>query len=198
MRDPHHVVGAPAVVEVEGVDARDSVRRHVLHFLVGEAVPLVDDDRVEPRVVGAAPGRGVEVGRRLVVVVEDGRAVLDVGAGDCARQGERLADVVAVVVVRDVLAPVERSRRQVGVGVLALPHVQIDHLRPPVRLDHRRDHVDQVVADVADEIALAHREPVGQLHEHLGRPRLGGVDRACGPVGGLGGGRSVRQPARGW
>ena len=128
------------------------------------------------------------MGRRLVVVVEDGRAEVEVGAGDGPGELQRLPDVVAVVVVRDVLAPVERPRGQVGVGVLALAHVQVDHLGPPVRLDDRRDHVDEVVADLANEVALAHGEPVGQLHEHLGRPRLGGVDRARGPVRGLGGG----------
>jgi hypothetical protein len=118
VRDPEHVVRRPAVVEVVRVDAGHAERRHVGDFLVGQPVPLVDHDRVEPRVVRAAAGRRVQVRRGLVQVVQHRRVPVEERAHDVLRERELQRHAVPVVVVRHVLAPVQQPRDTLAFGSL--------------------------------------------------------------------------------
>ena len=71
-------------------------------------------------------------------------------------------------------------RRQVVVVGLAL-EVAVEPVHRPVAavgLGHRVDEHDHAVADRADERRLGDGQPVGQLHQHLRRSRLGGVQAA--------------------
>ena len=85
-----------------------------------------------------------------------------------------------------ILAPVQGAGRSAVFRISARGHVQIDHFRTSVHLDDRGDQHNRVVADLSNELPLAHRQAVGQLHEHFGRPRLWRVNRTGGPVHGLG------------
>ena len=65
-----HVVRRPAIVESVRPDARHAALGHLLDFDVGHLLPLVDHDRIEPRVVRAHAGRRVEERHRFVQIVQ--------------------------------------------------------------------------------------------------------------------------------
>ena len=124
-------------------------------------------------------GRFVEVVHHLGVVIKE-------DLEDVPAEGERQAQVVTVVVVGDVFPPVGEAARDVGLGVLAAGHVDIDLLVPSIHLEDGRDQDDGIVADGPDERRLVHRDAVGQFHQHLDRPGLAGMHPARGIVNGLG------------
>ena len=180
------VVRGPAVVEALGPDAGDAQLGQLVDLAVGQEVPLVDGDGVEPGVVGAGARRDVEVGDGLVEVVHDEGVEVEEDLHDVLAQLEGQAEVVAVVVVRDVLAPVEEPVGDVGLGVLALGHGHVDLLVAAVGLEDGGDERDGVLADGLDEGRLVDGDAVGELHEHLDGARLAGVEAAGGPVDRLG------------
>ena len=53
VRDVEHVVRRPAVVEAVGPNARHAALRHLFDFVIGQQLPLIDDERIEPGVVRA-------------------------------------------------------------------------------------------------------------------------------------------------
>ncbi len=179
--DVEHVVRGPAVVEPVRPDTRHAATGHPLDLVVRELLPLADDDGVEPGVVGAGAGRCVEVRHGLVQVVEDLRVPCQEGLHHHLRQRQGQAHRVAVVVVGHVLAPVDQPRHLLA--RIRLPvAIDVDHPVPAVNLHDGRDQDDQVLADRLDVRRVFDGEPVGQLHEHLGRAGLRRVDRAGEPV----------------
>ena len=86
----------------------------------------------------------------------------------------------------DVLAPPEEPGGDVGLGVLALGHGDVDLLVAPVDLEDGGDQGDGVLADRLDERGFVDGDAVGELHEHLDGARLAGVHAARGPVDRLG------------
>ena len=88
----------------------------------------------------------------------------------------RVVDV-AVVVVEDVLPPVRRPADAVVLvgDVDQVPVVPVDVAVPSVRIRGRNQRHDEVLADAVVERPLLDREPVSQLHQHLGRARLAAV-----------------------
>ena len=128
--DIEHVVRRPAVVEAVRPDAGHAALRHLLDLVIGERLPLVDDDRIEPRVVRTGAGRGVEERHRLVQVVKHRRMIVEKRRHLVARQRQRHAQAVAVVVVRDVLAPVDQTGSAFAFVRLAIV-VKIDHRSRP-------------------------------------------------------------------
>ena len=183
--DVEHVVRGPAVVEPVRPDPRHAAPGHPLDLVVRELLPLADDDGVEPGVIGAGAGRGVEVRHGLVQVVEDLRVPFQKGLHHHIRQRQCQAHRVAVVVVGHVLAPVHQPRRLLARVRLAVA-IDVDHPVPAVDLHDGCDQDDQVLADRLDVCRVFDGEPVGQLHEHLGRAGLRRVDRAGEPVERLG------------
>ena len=69
-----------------------------------------------------------------------------IGIQHVPREFQREADCVAVVVVGDVMSPVDQ-RRPVFFGISQVPVVDIDHAVAPVDFDDRRDQGDDVVAN---------------------------------------------------
>ena len=84
------------------------------------------------------------------------------------RKRQRHAQAVAVVVVRDVLAPVEQRRRLL-VWICLPVVVLVD--RPVAAIDFKRrsDHHDHVLANRFDERRVLDRKPIRKLHQHLRR-----------------------------
>ena len=111
-----------------------------------------------------------------------------------SRELERHAHRVAVVVVRDVVAPVDHVRRHV-VRVLLLPLVDVDDAIAAVDLDDRRDQRDDVIANVLDVGRVVDRETIRELHERRRRAGFGRVDRAGDVVDGRGARRRAARRA---
>ncbi len=109
-------------------------------------------------------------------VVHDRRLPFELDLGHVLREREHLAHAVAVVVVRDVLAPIHQ-RRPLLAGLLAVV-IGVDLLLATVHFDDRRDEGDDVVANLLDERRLLHDEPIRQLLEHLRSAVLGRVHAA--------------------
>ena len=105
VRDEEHVVRHPAVVEPVGPDAGDAALGHLHHVVLRERPPLGDDDRIDVVVVGPGAGRRIQVGLRLVQIVDDRRVPLERFLRHRLRQLEELPHAVAVVVVLHVLCP---------------------------------------------------------------------------------------------
>ncbi len=182
--DPEEIVGDPAIVEAIGEDAGDALFGGVDDLGFGEQPPLIDGDGIERGIVGAGAGGGVEIGLGFVEVVEDGGVPLEHAGGDVLGEVEVLAHAVAVVIVRDVLAPVhERGARLFGFLAVV---VGVDGLVAAVGFDDGGDEDDGVVADGLDEGGVLDDEAVGELDEHLRAAGLGRVDAGGDPVDGLG------------
>ena len=99
------------------------------------------------------------------------------------RLGERQHPLmcVAVVVVEDVLAPIWRRGFREPVVVrfaFEIPVEPLGHAVAAVRLRNRVDQHHELFPDLGDLRSLGHRQPIGQLHEHLRAAGLGGVDGA--------------------
>ena len=139
VRDEEHVVRHPAVVEPVGPDAGHAALGHLHDFGLREQPPFVDRDRIDLLVVRTGAGRRVEIGGLLVQVVHDGRLPVEEGLRDVARQREELPHAVAVVVVRDVLAPVHQRQPRVSLRPLLVEVVGVDLLLAAVDFDDGRD-----------------------------------------------------------
>ena len=105
------------------------------------------------------------------------RVPAEIGVEHVGGELERERHRVAVVVVLDVLAPVDRPGNDV-VRVLFLVFVEIDDAITAVDLDDRRDQRDHVLADVADVRTLVDGEAIGHFHHRGRRAGFGGVNRA--------------------
>ena len=175
--DEHQVAGRPRVEGAVGEGAGHAELRHLRHVVPAEHLPLVGEDRVDPRVVGpVADGVVVEVRHRLVQVVQHLHLLPDHEVDHVARERQRGGHRVAVVVVDHVLAPVDGR----GPGVLRVrqvPLVDVDLPIAAVGLQDRRDQRDDVRADRLDVGALVDRQPVGQFHQRRRRTGLGRVER---------------------
>ena len=120
------IVRRPAVPEAVQPDAGQAAARELVHLVEAHAMPLVDHHRIERGVERAGAGGDVEERHRLVQVVHDLRVEVVVRLHGVLAEREGHADLVAVVVVRDVLAPVdERRRGQLGIRLAVAP--EVDH-----------------------------------------------------------------------
>ncbi len=187
-RHEAEVAGRPHVHERVRPDARHPVLDRLRHLEVGKPGQLAVEDRIERRVLRRLAAEGVEERHRLVNVVHDRRMPLQIPGEELATDRLRVVDV-AVVVVEDVLAPVRRPTHAV---VLAGFHrlvgvVPVDVPVAAVRLGDRRERDDHVVADLLQQRRLFGGEPVGQLHQHLGRAGLSAVQASHQVVDRLGG-----------
>ncbi len=177
--DPEEVVGDPAIVEAVGEDAGNAALGHLHDFGLSEQPPFVDGDGVERGVVGAGAGGDVEVGLRLVQIVQDGGVPFEHALGEVLGDLQILAHAVAIVVVLHVLAPVHQRQALAGALVVV---IGIDLAFAAVHFDHGGDEGDGVVADGLDERGLFHDQAVGELDQHFGSAGFGRVYAAVGPV----------------
>ena len=67
---------------------------------------------------------------------------------DVARQRQELTHAVAIVVVRDVFAPVHQRQTRLALRPLLVEVVRVDLLLAAVDLDDRRDQRDDVVTNL--------------------------------------------------
>ncbi len=182
--DEHQVAGRPGVERAVREGTGHPELRQLAHVVVPEHLPLVCEDGIDPRVVRpVADGVVVEVGHRLVQVVQHLCLLPDEGVEHVARQGQRQPHAVAVVVVDDVLAPVD-DLRPVVLGMREVPVVDVDLAIAAVDLGDRRDQRDDAPADRLDVGALVDRETIRELHQRGGRARFTGVQRAGDVVDG--------------
>ena len=167
-----HVVRHPAIVEAIRPHARHALLRHFHHVVLGHIPPFVDGDGIELFVVGAGARGHIEQRLRFVQVMQNRRMPLVGQVAHVLRELEVLAHAVAIVVMRDVLAPVRR--RQIESGALSVAGA-VHNLVATVGLNDRRNHRQHVLANAGNHRRLVHHQPIGQLHQHLGSTRLGGV-----------------------
>ncbi len=167
--DEHQVAGRPRIERPVSEHARHAEARHLLHVVPADELPLVRHQRIEPRVVRAvADGVVVHVRDRLVQIVQHLRLRVDVLVEDVLRELERHAHRVTVVVVTDVVSPVDRVRRHLSrVGLL--PVVDVHHAVASVDLDDRRDERHDVVADVPYIGRIVHGQTICELHQRRRR-----------------------------
>ena len=176
-----HVVRRPSVVVPVRPHARHAALGHLLDFYVRHFLPLVDHQRIQPRIVRAHAGGYVEERLRFVQIVQHRGVVLEERAHHGPAQRQRHAQRIPIVVVRHVLAPVDLvGRRLAGVGLPIVVHVH--GAVAAIGFGDRRDQHDRILADVLDQRRLFHRQPVRQFHQHLGRAGLGRMDAARGPI----------------
>ena len=114
-------------------------------------------------------------------IVNHLRVKIEIGRQDVAAQRERQPHVVAIVVVRHIVPPVHQrwSRK---FRVLQAVARKVDLAVAAIDFQHRRREKDQVVAYLPNQRCVFHRQPVHELHQHLGAPRFGRMHRAGGVV----------------
>ena len=98
---------------------------------------------------------------------------------------EVLAHAIAIVVMRDVLAPVHQRRPRL-LGHLAVV-VGIDFLVAAVGLDDGCDEHDGIVANLLNEWGIFDDQAVREFHQHLRAAGFGRMDAARDPVDRLAG-----------
>ena len=186
-RHEREIARRPHVDEAVRPHPGHAVARQLRHLEVREPRQLAVDDGVEQGVLRGLPAEGVEERHRLVEVVHHRRMPLQVPVEHVPHAPLRVVDV-AVVVVEDVLPPVRRAPDAVAVvgDVDQVPVVPVDVAVAPVGLGGGNQGDDEVVADPVEEGAFLDREPVGQLHQHLGRTRLAAVQAGHQEIDGLG------------
>ena len=183
-----------------GPDAGDAALGEFLDIRVGHLLPLVDHQRVEPRIVGTHAGGNVEERLRFVQIVQHRGVEIEEGGHHGFAELEGHADAVAVVIVRHVFAPVDQVGRGLAGEGLAIV-VDVDLAVAAIHFGGGGEEHDGVLADVADVGRFLDGQAVGQFHEHFGRAGFGGVNAARCPIKrqgfggkffGLGGGRFAR------
>src|SRR2546421_233550 len=182
--DGEEIVGSPAVVEAVSPDADDAALGHLLNFVIGHLLPLSDDDGVEPGVVRTSAGHDVEIRNGLVEIVHDGGMPVEKGLEHVAGESETDTQVVAVIVMGDVVSPPDE---RIGwlVGMLLVLHVDVNHAVVAIGFDDGGDEHDGIAADFLDEGRVFDSETVGKFHEHFRGAGFWGVDAAVSPVNGL-------------
>ncbi len=191
--DRSEISRRPAVHEGPRVHARHAPLGHLGEFPVGEERQLGEQQRVEIRILRRPAGVGVHQRQRFVQVVHDRRMRGVVPVRDRAHRHLREVNV-AVVVVIDVLAPVGHATAATAAATRCgcsrrasrsrdLRHFQaaiepVDVAIAPVRVGDRRDRHVHVVANLRNDRRRFCREPVHQLHQHLGGARFAAVQPA--------------------
>src|SRR6185437_13092445 len=186
--EKHQVAWGPGVEFAVGENAGHAELGHILHVAPAEDFPFIGENGIDPGVERAVAGRVVvEVGHGFVQVVQHLRVPRHKRVEHVAAQVEGHAHSVAIVVVRNVVAPVEQLR-SVFVRMREVPVVDVHHAVAAINFHHGRDERDDVVANVLNVRAVVHGEAIGQLHEGAGGAGLGGVNRAGDVIDGYGGG----------
>ena len=180
------VIGRPAVIELMGPDTRHTLFGQFVHFLIGELVPFVDNDRVDPGVVGSCSGGNIEVGSGFVQVMHDLRMILQECPHDVFAQLQRQSEVVPVIVVGHIFPPVKWPAGIVSLRIFSVGHGHIDLFIATIHFQNRGDQHDGILTDGFDEVRFVHSDAVGQLHQHFRRPGFTRMHGPCGPVHRLG------------
>ena len=158
-----HIVRRPAIIEAMRPHPRHAALSHLFDFVIGEQIPFIDHDWIEPGIVWTSPGRGVKKRHRLMQVMENRRMIFQKRLHLIARKRERHSQSVAIVIVGDVVAPVnERRGSLVRIGFAVV--VGIDHPVAPINFQRRSNQDNDVFANRLDERTLFSREAISQFH----------------------------------
>ena len=186
---PHHAVvirrheaeiaGRPHIDKGVGPHAGHSVLDHLLHFEVREPGKLAVKDGIEGRILGSLAAKRVQEGLRFMQLVHDGRMPVQIPFQQRPHAHLRIVDV-AIIVVKNVLAPVGRAGRLIlltGVVDLVLV-IPVDVTVAAVGLGGRGDGDDHAVANFPDQRRVFGDQAVGQLHQHFGGAGFGAMQTA--------------------
>ena len=169
-----------------GEDAGHAERLHLGHVIPAEFLPFVGEGGIDPGVVGAvADGVVVEERDGFMQVVQHLGVPVEIGVEDVAGEIEGHGHGVAVVVMGDVMAPVEKVRPFL-VGVRLVPLVDVDHAVAAIDFDDGGDEDDHVGADVLDVRRVVDGQAIGELHQGGGRAGFRRVNGAGDVVDGPG------------
>ena len=146
--DEEHVVRHPAVVEPVGPHAGHAALGHLHHFVLREQPPLVDGDRIDLLVVGPGAGRGVEIGLRLVQVVQDRSASTRGTSWSCSSSARGTGPCRRGCCRARRTCPSTSAAAAPRPPALLVEVVGVDLLLAAVDFDDRRDERDDVVADL--------------------------------------------------
>ncbi len=182
--DGEKIVGSPSVVKAVSPDANDAALGHLFNFVIGHLLPFADDDGIEPGIVRTGTGHDVKIGDGFVEIVHDGGMPVEVGLEHVAGKSEADAEVVAIIVVRNVVAP---PNKRIGrlVGMFFVLHVNVNHAVVAVHFDDGSDEHNGIAADFLDEGRVFDGKTVSEFHKHFRSAGFRGVDAAVGPVDGL-------------
>ena len=93
-----------------------------------------------------------------------------------AREFQRQTDCVAVVVVSDVMSPIDKPRPVLS-RMREMPVVNVDHAIASIYFNNRCDQRDHVVANVADVRTVIDYETICKLHQRGWRACFGRMNR---------------------
>ena len=125
--DEHEIARRPGVELAVREHAGHAEPRHLLHLVPAEHLPFIGEQRIEPGVVRTiAHGVVVLVRDGLVEVVQHLRLPLDVRVEDVLRELQRQRHRVAIVIVADVMAPVDQATGRLA----GMRHMPLERDRP--------------------------------------------------------------------
>ncbi|MCG3160993.1 MAG: hypothetical protein JMDDDDMK_02089 [Acidobacteria bacterium] len=176
--DEHQITRRPGVERAVSEDAGHSEFVHLADVVPADQMPFVGQYRINPRVVGLIADRVVvKVRHRFVQVVQHLRPPIRECVEHVSRQLQRHRHRIAVVVVRDIMAPVNQPR-PVLVRIGQMPFVNVHLPVASVNFDNRCDQRDQVVSNLFDVRAFINRQTIGQFHQRRRRTCFGRMNRA--------------------
>ena len=141
VRHVERVVRRPTIVKAVSPDSWDAALGHFIDFVIRHRVPLVNRDWVEPGVVRSSSARNIKVRHGFVQVMEDGWMKLEPGLHQILAKGQPHSHVVTVVIVGDILPPVEQRDRGFGWILLSIK-IGIDKSVSSVGIEDRSEHDD--------------------------------------------------------
>ena len=101
-------------------------------------------------------------------VVHDGGMPVEIGLEHITGEREADAEIVAVVVMGNVVSPPDKGIRRL-VRVFLVLHIDVHHAVVAVGFDDGSDQHDGIAADFLNEGRVFHGETVSKLHEHFRR-----------------------------
>src|SRR5665213_1174323 len=139
----HQITRRPRIELTVCKHTRHSHACHFLNVVPAEHLPLVRKQRIQPCIVRAVTnGVVIQVRDRLMQIVKYHGAPADIRVQHVAREIKRQCHRITIVVVRDVVAPVEYVRSCL-IGMRHVPVVHIHHpVTPIVEVDGRDRMVD--------------------------------------------------------
>ena len=106
-RNEHQVARRPRVERAVRENAGHAELRHLGDVLPSDQLPFIGQNRIDPGVVRAVADRVViKIRHRLMQIVKYLRLPIKISVQDVARELQRQTHRIAIVVVRDVMSPV--------------------------------------------------------------------------------------------
>src|SRR6185503_19236062 len=148
--EEHQVAGAPCIEVPMREYTGHAETLHLRDIVPAKLSPLIGEQRVYPRVIRTVADRVVvEERHRFVQIVENLRVPIEIRVQYVAREIKRHSHHITVVVMRDIMPPVEEVRVLLfRVGLV--PAINVDLAIASIDLDNRCDENDHMRADELD------------------------------------------------